>query len=123
MLLGMAIIVITLLQAGLIQISRGYVVQNNLVYADEDTMGIVTGTQANEVNSLKSDAVESNNYENSLYHKALQIIRVATVAIFTTSISLLGYKIKREADKLQEFDARSEGETIEDDKSNSEIAN
>ena len=47
----------------IIQIYRDSIVQRSLVYADNDTMKIVTGTSAKEINQIQSESKGQNTKE------------------------------------------------------------
>lgn len=92
-----------------------------LVYADSDTMGIVTGMTADEANNTGSDSGESqmSQYLQSPQHRALVIMRIITIVAGVAVIGALGYmaiKINREmpvAETIREMKATKELELMQ----------
>ena len=93
--LGVILTVITIFQMLIIQIYRDSIVQRSLVYADNDTMKIVTGTSAKEINQIQSESKGQNNkeqYEDSIQHKLLQAIRVLEIILGAQMLAMISYK-------------------------------
>ena len=79
----------------IIQIYRDSIVQRSLVYADNDTMKIVTGTSAKEINQIQSESKGQNTkeqYEDSIQHKLLQAIRVLEIILGAQMLAMISYK-------------------------------
>ena len=93
--LGVILTVITIFQMLIIQIYRDSIVQRSLVYADNDTMEIVTGASAKEINQIQSESKGQNTkeqYEDSIQHKLLQAIRILEIILGAQMLAMISYK-------------------------------
>ena len=93
--LGVILTVITIFQMLIIQIYRDSIVQRSLIYADNDTMEIVTGASAKEINQIQSESKGQNTkeqYEDSIQHKLLQAIRVLEIILGAQMLAMISYK-------------------------------
>lgn len=93
--LGVILTVITIFQMLIIQIYRDSIVQRSLIYADNDTMEIVTGASAKEINQIQSESKGQNTkeqYEDSIQHKLLQAIRVLEIILGAQMLVMISYK-------------------------------
>ena len=93
--LGVILTVITIFQMLIIQIYRDSIIQRSLVYADNDTMEIVTGASAKEINQIQSESKGQNTkeqYEDSIQHKLLQAIRVLEIILGAQMLVMISYK-------------------------------
>lgn len=107
--LGVILTVITIFQMLIIQIYRDSIVQRSLVYADNDTMEIVTGASAKEINQIQSESKGQNTkeqYEDSIQHKLLQAIRVLEIILGAQMLVMISYKALNQSNvqKLKDGD-------------------
>lgn len=110
--LGVILAVITIFQMLIIQIYRDSIVQRSLVYADNDTMEIVTGASAKEINQIQSESKGQNTkeqYEDSIQHKLLQAIRVLEIILGAQMLVVISYKALNQSNVQKLKDGDTDG--------------